>query len=396
MATLFEKYGDQEFAANATKEVEQIRRSADYTGYFATAAIFAGNEVARLTLRAPMFKLRPHNTVFWLVAPLYMSRYAYDNQVNDRVDTMWAIHENRVKKGMKGTIQSSGLYTQELHKQDSNISLNNGISIRKESLINGTLFNTFIDNQFHRWNTNIDKNSAHHDDIERHSLYENDNFERMKVHQVAKKDVVGATNVIPVDDNDALFHFYDQQGESIYTNPPDPNSPLIDHSLDEENVWAFRLTGYNQHAIFNEYSRDIWKAQVHNHVPFWGHKLSTPAFFSDEKYTKFKRHWRQRLGLELIKIRQWTELQEGDNQQYKDHKAEVQTYLEEVENKNIEVGMKDVYITDHNRKAEKFLTFSEEEDAMFFKYKQSLAGYKAKQAVNMMPKASKYERGSLA
>jgi len=59
------------------------------------------------------------------------------------------------------------------------------------------------------------------------------------------KQVEGQTTVIPVDDNDALFHFYDQQGESMYTNPPDPNMPLIDHSLDEESVWAFRKSTFN-------------------------------------------------------------------------------------------------------------------------------------------------------
>jgi hypothetical protein len=56
---LYDKYRDQEFAANATKEIEQIRRRADYQGMIMTAAIFGGNELARLTLRTPLFKLRP-------------------------------------------------------------------------------------------------------------------------------------------------------------------------------------------------------------------------------------------------------------------------------------------------------------------------------------------------
>lgn len=51
LATLFAKYGDQEFAANATKEVEKIRRNADQLGYAVTAAAFLGNEVCRLTMR---------------------------------------------------------------------------------------------------------------------------------------------------------------------------------------------------------------------------------------------------------------------------------------------------------------------------------------------------------
>jgi hypothetical protein len=29
------------------------------------------------------------------------------------------------------------------------------------------------------------------------------------------------------------LYFYDVQGESVYTNPPDTNLPVIDHGLDE-------------------------------------------------------------------------------------------------------------------------------------------------------------------
>ena len=47
-----ELYKDNESAANATKEVESIRRNADYLGAAITLGAFAGNEVARLTLRA--------------------------------------------------------------------------------------------------------------------------------------------------------------------------------------------------------------------------------------------------------------------------------------------------------------------------------------------------------
>ena len=64
-------YGDQEFAANATKEVEAIRKRANQLGAFFSITAFGLNEVARMTLRtrklilsflmcvyAAMFKLR--------------------------------------------------------------------------------------------------------------------------------------------------------------------------------------------------------------------------------------------------------------------------------------------------------------------------------------------------
>jgi len=40
-----------------------------------------------------------------------------------------------------------------------------------------------------------------------------------------------------------------------------------------------------------------------NHVPFWGMKLITGVFYSDDKYARFLNQWRLRLGLEMIKMR---------------------------------------------------------------------------------------------
>ena len=56
---------------------------------------------------------------------------------------------------------------------------------------------------------------------------------------------MGETFAIPKEDNDQKLEFYDVQGESVYTNPPDSNMPLVDHRMDEEHIWAFPLTNYN-------------------------------------------------------------------------------------------------------------------------------------------------------
>jgi hypothetical protein len=93
---------------------------------------------------------------------------------------MWAIHQNRERKGLGGTFDSTGLYSERQHNQDSTISINNGLNIERSAITEGLVYENFIDNQFHRWNSNIDKHASHHDDIDRHTLYENDNFERMK------------------------------------------------------------------------------------------------------------------------------------------------------------------------------------------------------------------------
>jgi hypothetical protein len=52
LSTLFQNYGDQDFVKSASKEVEEIRRSADNLGLIVTLGAFGLNEVARLTLRS--------------------------------------------------------------------------------------------------------------------------------------------------------------------------------------------------------------------------------------------------------------------------------------------------------------------------------------------------------
>jgi hypothetical protein len=118
--------------------------------------------------------------VFWLVAPTLIARYSFDSNIHEKVDRMWAIHENRVKKGLGGTYQQSGIYNQKVHMQDSTFQINNGLTIRKDEIVMGIRPKNFIDNPFLRWNQNIDDNPHFHSDWDDHSLYETDNFERMK------------------------------------------------------------------------------------------------------------------------------------------------------------------------------------------------------------------------
>lgn len=110
-------------------------------------------------------------------------------------------------------------------------------------------------------------------------MQEWDQWERLKKFEPKEGTTVGETPIIPMEDNDLKYYFYDTQGESVYTNPPDSNIPLIDHGLDEEMIWAFQHTGYNQYAVKNSYARNIWEASKFTHAPFWGPKLMTPAFY---------------------------------------------------------------------------------------------------------------------
>ena len=138
------------------------------------------------------------------------------------------------------------------------------------------------------------------DDI---TLYQVDNFERLKPFTPKKKDVVGISNAIPMNDNDEELNFFDIQGESLFTNPPNSNNPTIDHGLEEDEIWAFRLTGFNQVAVDNSYVNNIYSASRASHVPFWGKKLIAPAFFKEHKFKKYIEQWNTRLGLENMKIK---------------------------------------------------------------------------------------------
>lgn len=209
---------------------------------------------------------------------------------------------------------------------------------------------------------------------------------------------VGTTTLIPTADTDEKLVFYDTQGESLYTNPPDPNVPVIDHGLDEEKIWAFRKTNYNQDVIYNPYTRDMWSAAYEHNAPWWGLKLSTPAFYKDAKYAKFFKQYAIRLDFQRLKLRHAKELIPGDMQQRDRMKAEVASFLENAKKQMLEEEMDEVYVTDHKPVAKKFSTLSEEEDQEYFNYVKSLEEYNSQSAA---PKnlsrfeSGRYERGSL-
>lgn len=52
LSVIFDRYKDADFAANAQKEVEDIRRTALQVGAATTTGAFVVNELARLTMRS--------------------------------------------------------------------------------------------------------------------------------------------------------------------------------------------------------------------------------------------------------------------------------------------------------------------------------------------------------
>jgi hypothetical protein len=137
--------------------------------------------------------------------------------------------------------------------QDYSTPIPNGVQISLNTMVTGQIESPYLDNPFQRFHQNIEDYPDFLDDIDDISLTAQSNYERFKPFRAKKEHVEGNTNAIPVEDNDMKYYHYDVQGESLWTNPPDPNMPTIDHGLDEDHIWAFNLTGYNQFVIKNQY-----------------------------------------------------------------------------------------------------------------------------------------------
>ena len=255
-----------------------------------------------------------------------------------------------------------------------------------------------LSNAFTRFNQSIEDYPQEMDNMDDHKLYTTDNFERMKPLMPKKGSTVGTTTLLPTIDTDEKLIYYDTQGESLYTNPPDPNVPVVDHGLDELSPWSFRKSNYNQIVINNAYSKDVWAAMKESHAPRWGLKLATPAFFKREKFNKFLEQWSIRLDFEALKMRHARELRSGDMAQRDQMKAEVSAFLAEADQRMLAQELSDVYVTDHKPAVKKFSTLSDEEDEEYFNYAQSLKEYNQEEVTPARIsrfESGRYERGSL-
>lgn len=312
---------------------------------------------------------------------------------------LWRIHENRKKQGLGGTKVAQNVYDEDEHVQDRGFRINNGLHLSFQSIVDGTLMRPMIDNAFVRFHKSIEQYPQEHENMDDVSLYQIDNLERMKPLMPKKGTVVGTTSLIPTPDTDEKLIFHDTQGESLYTNPPDPNVPVIDYGMDELSPWSFRRSNYNQMVIVNDYTNDmIGQIKEMQKAPWWGLKLSTPAFYKQEKYVKFLQQFAMRMDFEALKIRQAAELRPGDLAQRDAMKAEVLDFLASKKLEMLQTDLKDVYVTDHVAKARKFSTLSAQEDAEFYSYLRSLEEYNQQpagpQRVSRF-ESGRYERGSL-
>ena len=265
-----------------------------------------------LFMNTAIFKLKVQNVAFFAVAPTLLSKYCYQQSIEDRIDNLWRIHLNRQKKGLGGTANAARMYDDDSHTGDRAFQLNTGVSVPFEALILAQDDSHMFDNPFSRFHQSIQDYPHEHVNLDDINLFKTDNLERMKPLMPKEESVVGTTTLIPTADTDEKFIPADTQGENLYTNPPDPNQPFVDHALDEESIWNFRKTNYNQQVVFNPYTKDAWAASCENYLPWWGIKLGTPAFYKENKWGKFIEQHNLRLGLEILKMKHASELRSGD------------------------------------------------------------------------------------
>jgi hypothetical protein len=206
-------------------------------------------------------------------------------------------------------------------------------------------------------------------------MEERDEFERMKKFKPLAKHTVGVSPIIPIDDDDEKFKFYNGMGESVYTKPPPDNAPTIDHGMDEDDIWAFGKSLYNQNIIKNTWSNHEL-SNKHSYAPFWGEKLCMPAWYKRNKIPKFKRHWTHRRGLEMIKMTHIMRYGTNPSKKERDEiREELINYVNSCYNHEELDKLKDVYVTDHEPIAKKLNTQNEEEDLDFYEYQRSIAEY---------------------
>lgn len=105
-----------------------------------------------------------------------------------------------------------------------------------------------------RWHESYGNYPNHLSDIDDYSTEKTDEFERVKALKPTDDKVVGSSDVILREDNDEKAVFYNIQGESYLSNPPNPNLITIDHGVDEEHIWNFPKSLYNQSQVTNQYS----------------------------------------------------------------------------------------------------------------------------------------------
>jgi hypothetical protein len=155
-------------------------------------------------MRSPLFKLNAVNTIFWLVAPTYLAKTAFNCEIEERISNMWRTHRNRVDRGLGATYNESGFH--EGMTQDSNLELPNHF-ISLFELVTGAKMDLHFNAPHLRWHQSFEDYSSHLSDIDDQPFDKTEEYERLKVYKPinGKNGVVGTSPIIPKHDDDEKF-----------------------------------------------------------------------------------------------------------------------------------------------------------------------------------------------
>lgn len=112
-----------------------------------------------------------------MILPTYMTKVAYQNEVEKRIENMWRAHKNRVDKGHGATTHGSGFH--ESMKQDFNFMLP-GATLTGDMISEGAIKDHSFDNPFLRWHKSFENYPSFFSDMDDYPMYETDDFERVK------------------------------------------------------------------------------------------------------------------------------------------------------------------------------------------------------------------------
>ncbi len=153
--------------------------------------------------------------------------------------------------------------------------------------------------------------------------------------------------------------------------------PAVDHRMDEQIIWNFNLNTVGLPVIQNEWITDPWRAIKKNYLPWWKDKMCAPNYITIDKINMYNKHWEWRRGLENLKKKHAYYDQQIDRPANYDKimQKEMKEYVEKAYEELEAEQLKEVYVTDHVPKPQKYNTTSEEDDKEFFEIKKEFDEY---------------------
>jgi len=232
-----------------------------------------------------------------------------------------------------------------------------------------------------------------------HLRFETDTFERMKPFAAKNEDCVGVTHLLPRTTNESKQHFYNNQGESIYSNPWPFNLAFMDHALDEEKIWNFHKTLYGFDVIRNMWTHAPNIAKNLSFSPNWSGKLAIEHFMTSKKYKKLLLQTELRDGLNEIQKRHAEVLETASVEQVglrESMEKEVNDYVNDSYKRNQEFAEEGFTVTDHSHQPRQLLTSTQSEDQEYYDLLKSMEEYNSSTPNKKLSSKNlqRYERGS--